>query len=628
MTTTRNDPVSIDYGGDGDTVGTVTLVDPSTVRITVNAASPDVFEEALDALSHTATPVANRDRALDVPVADVGTWLWWFAATNGRRWDWSDLAVERVRTRRRSAEDLDVALSTSPADQARWPDGIDLDALGVVRVLTDEQRRDVARMVALAGGANFSVPGAGKTTVAYVASSILRTQGRIRRTIVVAPLSAHEAWESEPAEVFATHARPDVVVRPDVAHGDVIVVNYEYLESAHRLEQLKTWASTEPTLVIFDEAHRAKAGRTGVRGRAALELAHAASHRCVLTGTPRPNGPRDLDNVLELAYPGRGRSLAGCSPQRLASAYCRTTKNELGLPPLIPSTQRVPLSVVHDRVYDAMVDAAARMVVNDPTIVNDLERVGRIVMLLLQAATDPTAALDLDGRLRMTGDRADLDLESLIRDLPASFIPTKFVRVAQIAEQHRTAGTKVLVWVCFKSHARRLAELLAPHHPAVVHGDVVPNDPMAQTDRAREIDRFRHDPSCTVLIATPHTLSEGISLHHTTTHQVHVDRTYNAGMFLQSLDRTHRLGLAPDAVCTATYLVAERSDRSDTIDRLVADRLEMKVSAMADVLNDTALRDLALPELDERLSPADVALGPTSATDLARLFDHFAAHLH
>lgn len=603
--------------------GTIRALGPTTARITATTVNPTTWESLTDAIAHQAVAVSTT--SIDVPVADAHTWLWWFTTPEAGTWDWDQHLLTRLGVVTGATDQVDDALQAGATAQAAWPGDIDLNALGVTRNLTSTQRRDVARMLALGGGANFSVPGAGKTTMAYVCWAGLAARGTIRRAIVVAPLSAHEAWATEIDDIFAPVSRPRVVIRPDIPHGDIVVVNYEQLESPDRLERLRDWATTAPTLVIFDEAHRAKAGRRGVRGRAARALAHAASYRCVLTGTPRPNGQTDLENVMELAYPGRGVGLTQSSPARLGDAYCRVTKAELGLPDLVPATERVPLSQAHDRVYDAMTDAAARTVIDDPTITQDLERAGRIVMLLLQAATDPTAALGNDGHLHMTGDRADLELEALIRELPASFVPTKFVRIAQLVDAHRNAGTKVVVWACFKSHARRLAQLLAPHAPALVHGDIAPQDPAAPTDRAREIARFRTDPACTVLIATPHTLSEGISLHHTTTHQIHLDRTYNAGMFLQSLDRTHRLGLRADADCTATYLMAERTNGSDTIDHVVARRLESKITAMGRVLDDPGLDDLALPDLDERLSPADVALGPDSTDDLAALFAHLRA---
>lgn len=605
-------------------VGTIRALGPTTARVSATNAPADTWEALTDAVAHQA--IAISPTSVDLPVADAHRWLWWFTTPEAGAWDWDPQLLTRLGDITQAADQLDTALNAGAATQAIWPNDIDLHALGVTRTLTNTQRRDVARMLALGGGANFSVPGAGKTTMAYVCWAGLAARGQIRRAIVVAPLSAHEAWATEIDDIFTPTSRPRVVTRPDIPHGDIVVVNYEQLESPDRLQALQDWATTAPTLVIFDEAHRAKAGQRGVRGRAARALAHAASHRCVLTGTPRPNGQSDLENVMELAYPGRGVALAQAGPTRLADAYCRVTKSELGLPDLIPAAERVPLSQAHDRVYDAMTDAAARAVIDDPTIAQDLERAGRIAMLLLQAATDPTAALGNDGHLHMTGDRVDLELEALIRQLPEAFVPTKFVRIAQLVDGHRRAGTKVIVWACFKSHARRLAELLSPHEPALVHGDIAPTDPAAPTDRAREIARFRQDSACTVLIATPHTLSEGISLHHTTTHQIHLDRTYNAGMFLQSLDRTHRLGLPAGAHCTATYLLAERPDGTDTIDHVVARRLETKIAAMGRVLDDPGLDDLALPDLDDRLSPTDVALGPDSSDDLAALFAHLRAH--
>jgi len=123
-------------------------------------------------------------------------------------------------------------------------------------------------------------------------------------------------------------------------------------------------------------------------------------------------------------------------------------------------------------------------------------------------------------------------------------------------------------------------------------------------------------------VATPHTLSEGVSLHSATTPQIHLDRTFNAGMLLQSLDRTHRLGLLPNADCTVTYLVAARRDGSDTIDDVTARRLDVKVLEMARKLNDRQLSTLALPAADDTLSDTDVLLGPGQGGDLAALFEH------
>lgn len=63
-------------------------------------------------------------------------------------------------------------------------------------------------------------------------------------------------------------------------------------------------------------------------------------------------------------------------------------------------------------------------------------------------------------------------------------------------------------------------------------------------------------------------------------------------MFLQSLDRIHRLGLAPGTETRITVLVA-----NETIDELVEQRLAAKLAFMSGVLDDPAV--LQLSDLNE-----------------------------
>ena len=593
------------------------LSGPDSVTATKTDDVPaEMFAAMADALAHIALEVTPR--YITLPLRDPSGWLWYFADP-ASPFIFDDTLVEHLRHRLQEDGVRLNVLAQRAEDQAHWPPRLaSVEDLGIARALTPPQRRDVARLISLGGGANFSVPGSGKTGMTYTVYSAMKQLGEVEQMLVLAPVSAHEAWETEPGLMYAPGAAPRIHVGsggPGAA--EVIVTNYERLESRGRLDALVSFCRRRRTLVVFDEAHRVKAGPRGIRGAAALELSAAAHRRSVLTGTPQPNSPLDLAWVLELAYPGHGFRLAARNADSLMSAYTRVTKEELELPPLVPVTERVPLSPAHERVYEAMVEAAACAMLQDPTLRSDLVRAGRIVMLLLQAATDPTAVLDVgDGDLAMLDDRADLDLEGLVRGLPANFVPTKFVRVAQLVDARHDAGHKVLVWASFRHHVQRLERLLAPHQPAVVYGEI------DKAGRRAEIERFRHDPDCHVLVATPHTLSEGVSLHFTTTHQIHLDRTFNAGMLLQTLDRTHRLGLPPNADCTATYLVAARRGGGDTIEDLVSRRLDAKVLEMAHKLSDRQLATLALPAADDTLSDTDLLLGPGRAEDLIALFEH------
>lgn len=592
------------------------LSGPDAITVTLSDdVTPEAFAEMADAVAHVALEVSARYVTLSL--RDPAGWLWYFADPE-LPFTFDERVLEHLR--HQVAEDgvrLDV-LSQAPGHQAVWPAQIATVAdLGITRDPTGPQRRDLARHIALGGGANFSVPGAGKTGMTYALYSALKHLGEVDQMLVLAPLSAHEAWSTEPALMYAPGAAPSLHVgkgRPGAA--EAVVLNYEQLQSRGRLDELLASCRRQRTLVVFDEGHRVKAGPRGVRGAAALELSAAAHRRVVLTGTPQPNSPEDLARVLELGYPGHGFRLAALRPDPLMSAYTRVTKAELGLPPLVPHPVPVTLSQAHDVIYEAMVNAAARAVLRDPGLRDDFTRAGRIVMLLLQAATDPTAVLGGGGELAMLSDRADLDLETLVRNLPTNFIPAKFVHTVQLVDSHHRAGNKVVVWANFRSHIRRLERLLAPHQPAVVSGDV------GTGDRQVQLDRFREDPGCHVLVATPHTLSEGVSLHYTTTHQIHVDRGFNAGMFLQSLDRTHRLGLPPVADCTATYLMALRRDGADTIDQVVDRRLDAKVVDMAVKLNDVQLATLAFPSSDDVITDVDLLMDPGQRGDLEALFAH------
>lgn len=140
-------------------------------------------------------------------------------------------------------------------------------------------------------------------------------------------------------------------------------------------------------------------------------------------------------------------------------------------------------------------------------------------------------------------------------------------------------GRKTLVWTTFVRSITTMERLFEAYKPAVVHGGT--------PDREEQIRRFREDPDCHVLLSNPATLGEGISLHHICHDAVYVDRDFMAGRFLQSLDRIHRLGLAPDTQTRVTVLAVE-----GTIDEVVAMRLEEKLEFMGRILDDPSVQQL------------------------------------
>mgnify|MGYP000875919562 CR=1 FL=1 len=95
-----------------------------------------------------------------------------------------DSILQQTRAQRRL---LQSALATpQPLDHAAVAGR--LTGTRFSRQLRTFQIRDLGRLLGLANGANFSVPGAGKTTVAYAVYESERAAGRVEQMLVVAPL--------------------------------------------------------------------------------------------------------------------------------------------------------------------------------------------------------------------------------------------------------------------------------------------------------------------------------------------------------------------------------------------------------------------------------------------------------
>jgi hypothetical protein len=123
-----------------------------------------------------------------------------------------------------------------------------------------------------------------------------------------------------------------------------------------------------------------------------------------------------------------------------------------------------------------------------------------------------------------------------------------------------------------------------------------------------------------VLVANPAACSEGISLHRVCHHAIYVDRSYNAGHFLQSVDRIHRLGLQPGIETHVYVLESIAPGVVGSIDYAVRRRLVEKLHTMAQALEDADLRRLALDEeLGDEPLDYDIQL-----EDIADLIDELS----
>lgn len=481
-----------------------------------------------------------------------------------------------------------------------------------VAPLTEHQTRDLSKLVALNHGANFSVPGAGKTRASMAVYAARRASGSIQRMLVVCPKSAFESWAYEAGVCFSgdpitTHVWTGGPP-PDV---DILLVNYERLPNS--IPPLITWMKAASTLLVLDEAHRMKLGSAGAWGSACLTLGPYATNRLILTGTPAPNGSKDLESLFSFVWPGQGRAAVqravahedlSIASQALKPLFTRTTKSELDLPPVEVSIRRVDLPPLHREIYDALLGQGKLALASEA---GDMAALGRILLYLLMAATSPALLAvgsdkheALPYRVPPYQVPENTSAMELLRDLPLYELNPKYQEVRSIVEKNAARGRKTLIWSTFVRNLKSLERMLSDFNPALIHGGTI--------DRDEELRRFREDPTCTVLLSNPATLGEGVSLHHECHDAIYVDRDFSAGRFLQSLDRIHRLGLAPSTITKITVLAA-----SGTIDEIVEDRLARKLEFMGGILDDPNVR--VLGDLEEEV---DESVG-MDMSDLAAL---------
>jgi len=486
--------------------------------------------------------------------------------------------------------------------------------------------RDVGRLLALPHGANFSVPGAGKTTVALAIYEASRLAGRVSQLLVVSPLSAFDSWRTEadlsmsPVPVISQFAGDRV------GRTEVLLVNYQRLASG--FDTLSRWVASTPTHVILDEAHRMKRGWSGEWGRNCLNLAFLAARRDILTGTPAPQDSSDLYALFDFLWPEQARRLVDVgdgadsdSLSRIAATikplFTRTTKSELALPEPRIELVRGQLRGLHQEIYEALRGQYAGVFPLSRASKVDLRAMGQVIMYLLEAATNPGLLVAGSHRydpIQFRHPPLEIPLESTLEELLADYrhyeTPWKLTVIQEIVEDNRAKNRKTLVWSNFVRNLETLKHhILASHSPAMIHGGV-------GEDRDSQLDRFRNDPNCWVLLANPAATGEGVSLHQVCHDAVYLERTFNAGQYLQSVDRIHRLGLKPDEETRVKILAT-----NETIDLVVDSRIHVKTENLGKMMDDPGLIVMALPSAFEEGLDDELDVGVDSA-DLRELSRH------
>lgn len=477
----------------------------------------------------------------------------------------------------------------------------------ITRPLKPEQEKASFFMTIMKRAANFSVPGAGKTAMMYGTFAYLSSPriDEVNKLLVVSPLNAFAAWRTELEAVFGPKRKLHYLnmrdkkynnnvgaIKHDWVQADVITINYESLQS--KLNIINDLLDSK-TMLVFDEVHRVK-GVGGQRAKAALSLSQTPHYRYVLTGTPIPNGFRDIYNFLHLMYPDEYSSffawdlttLNNIDPEdvnkKLSPFFWRTNKKDLHVPKPDPDI----IKEVEPSNNQQMLSQAIYETENG-TLATFIR--------LLQASTNPELlATNINYK-----ELGLVDADSGVWDKQASTVEKenassgdaykkydlakvespKFEMGIDLIDKLVSQGKKVLVWGMFVGTMQKITDTLNDMgiKTTLVYGAT------PKQDREGMINNFRTGDA-QVLVSNPNTLGESISLHQTVHDAVYFEYNFNLTFMLQSRDRINRLGL-PANQYTRYYYLMTKGDVAHMgfIDSTVYKKLKDKEKVMLDAID-------------------------------------------
>jgi SNF2 family DNA or RNA helicase len=399
-----------------------------------------------------------------------------------------------------------LALSAMRIKNAPAPISRDYQWPGIHKPF-DHQRTTAQFLAANPRSYCLSEAGTGKTSAVIWAADYLMNQGKIKRMLVVCPLSIMQAaWQSD---FFKTAMHRTVAVAHGVAakrkqivsgKAEVVIINYDGIEIVE--DEIKKGGFD---LIVVDEANYVKTVTTR-RWKALNRILEPDTWLWMMTGTPASQSPADAYGLAKLVNPASVPKYAGTFKdmvmqkvsqfrwiprfnaqdivfKTLQPAIRYTKADCLDLPDVLYTTREVPLTAQQDKYYKKLkkeffIEAAGE----DVTAVN----AGVMLTKLLQVSS---GAIYAD-----SGEIIEFDMSN---------------RMTALKEIISEASHKVLIFCPFRHSIEKIMSELNMDKISceAIHGDI------NMTKRTEIFKNFQEKPDPHVLVIQPQAASHGVTLH-------------------------------------------------------------------------------------------------------------------
>ncbi|MEI7475662.1 MAG: DEAD/DEAH box helicase [bacterium] len=487
------------------------------------------------------------------------------------------------------------------------------------RVLKAHQLKAAFHLYLVQNGANFSVPGSGKTSVVLSVYEKLKSENKANVLFIVGPPACFGPWKNEFYETLGRKPK-----KATLAGGNKQTRKSEYFVNKNNKKEL--YLTTFQTLIndqkeintffsqkginaflVIDEAHYIKQVN-GNWASAVLNISMHSKFRCILTGTPMPKSFSDVYNLFDFLWP-ENEPIESSSKIKLQSLekrnnidqakniledkvgalFYRVRKKDLGLKPAI-FHDPILLTMNHYEqiIYDAIEKKIRGYAMDDYLqnidFINKLKR-GRMIRLrqsvsylhLLNKAVEDYNETVLEG---------DKDLKSIIRNYDKLELPAKFDFIKSKLEEFKKTKQKVVIWTNFVGTIERLEEYITNvlgfycrsiYGKTPIEITLIPDEFTREQIRDEFVDE---NSGLDILIANPAACAESISLHKTCHNAIYYDLTYNCAQYLQSLDRIHRVG-GSEKISAHYYFL----QYANTIEHDILENLKKKAEKMSKIID-------------------------------------------
>ena len=488
----------------------------------------------------------------------------------------------------------------------------------LARPLKDHQLKAAFHLYLVENGANFSVPGSGKTSVALAVYEKLRLEGKVKLLYVVGPPACFRPWRDEFKLTLGREPSWRIL-----AGGESSQRKSEYyVTESNRVELYLTTFQTllndqddvgfflnhsgNSAFLVVDEAHYIKQSG-GTWADAVLRISNYSKYRYALTGTPMPKSYADLFNIFDFLSPNRSlldadekikiticeskkdlKSARETVEKTIAPFFYRVRKSELGLTPqrfhepIVIKMNKFE-KIIYDAIENKIRNYTEQDYINNIDIVQRLWR-GRIIRLRQSVSYVKLLSSAIEGyNESLIDDKSEL--AKIIIGYDRIEIPAKLEYLTKLVQKLRNENRKIVVWANFVGVLHLITKHLNENYLKckLIYGGTPTENTTLEEEETRESIREEFvdiNSGLDILVANPAACGESISLHKTCFDAIYYDLSYNCAQYLQSLDRIHRVGGSEINYANYHFLQYQ-----DTIDQDIKHNLEEKTKKMQEIID-------------------------------------------